>query len=124
MSSSRDMQSEEEIIKNVENKNTNTNTSSNRNIKILLIALLIVIVVTAAIAIPVVLIKSKDNNIAHIESINKNNYIKTEVYENYEIPSDGKLQVVGKEFSQKNSTLIIGTNNNKFFHYIILLMKL
>ena len=114
MSSSRDMQIEEEIIKNVENKNTNTNTSSNRNIKILLIALLIVIVVAAAIAIPVVLIKSKDNNIAHIESINKNNYIKTEVYENYEIPSDGKLQVVGKEFSQKNSTLIIGTNNNKF----------
>ena len=124
MSSFRDMQNDEEIIKNVENTNTNTNTPY-RSIKILLIALLIIIIVAAAITIPLVLIKSKDNNkkveetdIIHIDivdiEINKNNLIKTEFYEDFDIPSDGKLQVVGKDFSQKNHTLIIGNNNNKF----------
>ena len=50
----------------------------------------------------------------NFDEINEKNYIKTAVYKNFVIPSDGKIQVVGADFQHKNSTLIIGKNNTKF----------
>ena len=46
--------------------------------------------------------------------INENNYIKTKVYEDFIIPSDKKIRVVGENFKDKKSTFIIGKNKNKF----------
>ena len=44
----------------------------------------------------------------------ENNYLKTTMSEDFVIPSDGKLQVVGANFQHKNSTFIIGANNKTF----------
>ena len=49
----------------------------------------------------------KPNNFGQI---NKNNYIKTKVYEDFIIPSDRKLRVLGEDFQYKNSTFIIDKN--------------
>ena len=46
--------------------------------------------------------------------LNYSNYIKTTVYENFIIPSNRRLQVVGKDFPYKRSTFIIGKNNKTF----------
>ena len=43
--------------------------------------------------------------------LNITNYIKTTVYENFIIPSNKRLQVVGKDFLYKRNTFIIGRNN-------------
>ena len=53
-----------------------------------------------------------DNNI--FNKLKGNNYIKTTMNEDFVIPSDGKLQVVGADFQHKNSTFIIGKNNKTF----------
>jgi hypothetical protein len=46
--------------------------------------------------------------------LNYSNYIITTVYENFIIPSNRRLQVVGKDFPYKRSTFIIGKNNKTF----------
>ena len=46
--------------------------------------------------------------------LNITNYIKTTVYENFIIPSNKRLQVVGKDFLYKRNTFIIGRNNKTF----------
>ena len=52
------------------------------------------------------------NNI--FNKLKGNNFIKTTMNEDFIIPSDGKLQVVGVDFQHKNSTFIIGKNNKTF----------
>ena len=47
-------------------------------------------------------------------TLNEKNYIKTTVYEDFVIPSDKKLQVVGSDFQYKRSTFIIGKNKKTF----------
>ena len=54
-----------------------------------------------------------DNQII-IYEINKKNYIKAIMNEDFTIPSDGKLQVVGADFQNKNSIVMIDINNNTF----------
>ena len=59
--------------------------------------------------------KGEDQNDEEVPlDVNKNNYAKTKAYENFIIPPDGKLQVVGENFQQKNSTIIVGKNNKTF----------
>ena len=128
LSIKKNTQNDEEKIQNKEN-------IMNRFCKPIYIILFIVgiiIIVGAAISIPIIIKKfKKDNNnngdnekneeteeIYYpiiLSDINKNNYIKTTAYEDFVIPSDRKLQVVGADFQHKNSTFIIGTNKHTFF---------
>ena len=122
--------------KNDEEKNHKTgnkNNRSNKFIYILVIFLLIAMIISAAIAIPLNNKKKNpkiEDNMQNEEEgqnkgedqndeevpldVNKNNYAKTKAYENFIIPPDGKLQVVGENFQQKNSTIIVGKNNKTF----------
>ena len=120
------------------------NTKSCKLIHIFLIALGVAILIGAAIGIVIVIKKKKQeneekgNNEKNKENeeeekkkkedeeieenckpiilgeINENNYIKTKVYEDFIIPSDKKIRVVGENFKDKKSTFIIGKNKNKF----------
>ena len=58
----------------------------------------------------------EDENIDDIiyDNVNKNNYIKAILKENFTIPSDGKIQVIGADFPQKNIISIIGRNDTIF----------
>ena len=86
--------------------------------------ILVSIIVGASILTPIIInYANKENKKTNEEKekpvklnilLNEKNYIKTTVYENFIIPSDRKLQVVGKDFPYKKSTFIIGKNNNSF----------
>ena len=100
--------------------------TKNRSCKPIYIFLFIlgIIIIVLVLTIPIVLKykKRNDNNGENekyypiiFSDINKNNYIKTTVYEDFVIPPDRKLQVVGEDFQHKNSTFIIGTNKHTFF---------
>ena len=71
--------------------------------------MILLIIVAASIAI-LILLKKKNED----KEINQNNYIKVEMNDNFVIPSDGELQVVGADFQHKESIVIFGINNNKF----------
>ena len=55
----------------------------------------------------------KDTTILNIV-LNQTNYIKTVAYDDYVIPSDGKIQVVGINFRYKKSTFILDKNNKAY----------
>ena len=95
------------------------NTKSCKFIHIFLIALGVAILIGAAIGIAIANKKKKQKNEGKFKpiilgEINENNYIKTKVYEDFIIPSDKKIRVVGENFKDKKSTFIIGKNKNKF----------
>ena len=96
------------------------NTKSYKFIHIFLIALGVAILIGAAIGIAIGIKKKKQKNEGKgggeeiILGENENNYIKTKVYEDFIIPSDKKIRVVGENFKDKKSTFIIGKNKNKF----------
>ena len=60
--------------------------------------------------------ENEENDLDNLISykINENNFIKTTMNDNFAIPTDGKLQVVGADFQHKNSTFIIDINNKTF----------
>ena len=109
-------QNEKEQIPNIEKKST----SSFKPIHIFLIALGIIIVIAVVITIAVVVTKNnkktetKEKIPVISYDINDNNYVEPILYDDFVIPSDRKLQVVGADFPHKNSTFIIGANKKKF----------
>ena len=91
------------------------NPKSFKLIHIFLIVLGPAILIGAAIGIVIAIKKKKQKNKPIIlGEINENNYIKTKVYEDFIIPSDKKIRVVGENFKDKKSTFIIGKNKKKF----------
>ena len=104
-------QNEELKIKTIEN----TNAKSLKPIHILLIILGIIIITVVIIILAAVLTKKKEQ-IKFYENykINENNMIQATLSENFEFPSDQKIQVVGANFQHKNSILIFGISNNIF----------
>ena len=107
-----------------EEKNQSTekrNTKSCKPFHIALIIVGIVIVVVLAIVIPIVVVnknnnkkrrRKKDNGeiVIPIVELNENNNIKMTMKDNFVIPSDGKIQIVGADFQHKNGIFIIGKN--------------
>ena len=126
--------------KNNEENNQNVKNEKNNSCKptqILLIVLGVIIgvlLVGAAIAIPIIqrIKKKKEEVIAPTDEtekieetegkvrqdifgeINGSNYIRTEAYEDFLIPYDGSLRVVGEDFQHKESVFILSKDNVKF----------
>ena len=103
--------------KNEEEKNQNTektNDSSLKPIHIFLIVLGAILIVALVIVISVIVVKNNNKYIRRPKRniIRENSYVKAEVYDDLTIPSDGKLQVVGREFQHKSNILIIGVKKN------------
>ena len=112
-------QNDEEKIQEIQDKEN----IKNRFCKPIYIFLFIlgIVIIVGAISIPIIIIKHNNNGEKKkyypiiFSDINENNYIQTTVYEDFVIPPDKKLQVVGEDFQHKNSTFIIGTNKHTFF---------
>ena len=102
-------QKDEGKTQNTEKEKEKEKTKSCKLIYIILTAVILLIIVAASIAI-LILLKKKNED----KEINQNNYIKVEMNDNFVIPSDGELQVVGADFQHKESIVIFGINNNKF----------
>ena len=96
-------------------------------IYIIFIVIGIIIIVGEAIALFFILKKKdddeneneseeeeNDNSFIFYEK-NENNSIKTTMSDDFDIPSDKKIQIVGANFPHKNTTFIIGAKNNKTF---------
>ena len=85
-----------------------------RNIAV--ISILVVSTITIAVVKKIVKQSFGENGeIVNINIlINEKNYIKTTVYENFVIPSDKTLQVVGIDFPHKKSTFIISKTKKSF----------
>ena len=77
-------------------------------IYIIFIVIGIIIIVGVVIALIFILKKKDDDE-------NENNSIKTTMSDDFVIPSDKKIQIVGANFPHKNTTFIIGAKNNKTF---------
>ena len=115
----KSIQIDEEQSQNIEDKNTNS--CKLKLIHKILIAIGVAIVVAIIIAVSVIAAKdnSKKKRIKKRDTITSydisdNNYIKTTIYDDFVIPSDRKLQVVGADFPQKNSTFIVSLNKKYF----------
>ncbi len=112
-------QNDEEKIQEIQDKEN----IKNRFCKPIYIFLFIlgIVIIVGAISIPIIIIKHNNNGEKKkyypiiFSDINENNYIQTTLYEDFVIPPDKKLQVVGEDFQHKNSTFIIGTNKHTFF---------
>ena len=96
-------------------------------IYIIFIVIGIIIIVGVVIAL-IFILKKKDDDENENESEeeeddnsfifyekNENNSIKTTMSDDFDIPSDKKIQIVGANFPHKNTTFIIGAKNNKTF---------
>ena len=112
---------DEEKIQEIQDKENIKNRFCKPIYIFLFILGIIIIVLVLTIPIVIKYKKRNDNNGENekyypiiFSDINKNNYIKTTVYEDFVIPSDRKLQVVGEDFQHKNSTFIIGINKHTF----------
>ena len=103
-------------IKNSQNENGNT--KSCKPFIIILIVVGIIIVLILAIALPIALTKKKETRKKKKNEetiiIDGDNYIKTTMKEDFEIPSDGKIQMVGADFQYKKSIMIVGKNKTFF----------
>ena len=101
------------------NNTENTNTKKLKPIHISFIIIGIIILI-AIICIIIVFATGKKKNEPNTDNsnisyeINENNYIKVTLKENFEFPSDNKIQVVGVDFQQKRSVSIIDKNKNAF----------
>ena len=85
----------------------------------ILIAIGVAVLIAVIIIIVVVATKKKkktDNNYKPplIMILNENNHVKTTMKEEFVVPSDKKIQVVGADYPHKNTTFIIGKNNHSF----------
>ena len=106
------IQKGDQKIENTENKNT----TPCKPIHIILIAIGIVIIIGITVALAIILSKlNKElkNEVSY--ELNETNYIQTTTYEDFVIPSDKKLQVVGADFPHKKKTFIISRNKKKSF---------
>ena len=103
-------------IKNSQNENGNT--KSCKPFIIILIVVGIIIVLILAIALPIALTKKKETRKKKKNEetiiIDGDNYIKTTMKEDFEIPSDGNIQMVGADFQYKKSIMIVGKNKTFF----------
>ena len=106
---------EEEVVQDSQNV-VNSDKKSLKPLYIALIVLGIVVVIAIIIIVVVVVVKKnkKDENEPIIPEIIEKNYIKTTMKENFEIPSDNKIQVVGANFQFKLNAVILGKNGKKF----------
>ena len=116
---------EEEVVQDSQNV-VNSDKKSLKPLYIALIVLGIVVVIAIIIIVVVVVVKKnkkdenepiihkKDENEPIIPEIIEKNYIKTTMKENFEIPSDNKIQVVGANFQFKMNAVILGKNGKKF----------
>ena len=100
---------EEEVVQDSQNV-VNSDKKSLKPLYIALIVLGIVVVIAIIIIVVVVVVKKnkKDENEPIIPEIIEKNHIKTTMKENFEIPSDNKIQVVGANFQFKLNAVILG----------------
>ena len=116
----RALQNSDNQIKNEEKpiQNSGNKADTSKFIRILLIVLGGATTIGLAIALPIILIKRENNNNSGKDGttieINENNYIKPDIYENFVIPPDKKIQIVGANFPQKDNIVITGQNNKAF----------
>ena len=115
-------ESEEDLkVKKSKEENKNENKKSCKPIYIIFIVIGIIIIVGVAIAL-VFILKKKDDDDENEEDDNQfflydeNNSIKTTMRDDFEIPSDNKIQIVGANFPYKNVTIIKGAKDNKVFN--------
>ena len=101
-------------IKNEQNEqNTDEKTKTCKPVIIILGILGIVIILVLAIALPIALTKKKERRKKQKSeelSVDGDNYIKTTMKEDFEIPPDGTIQIVGNDFQYKTSLYIMGKN--------------
>ena len=105
----------------IEENQKNENKKSCKPIYIIFIVIGIIIIIGVAIALFFILKKKDDDENEEEDSSfifyekNENNSIKTTMSDDFVIPSDKKIQIVGANFPHKNTTFIIGAKNNKTF---------
>ena len=85
----------------------------------ILIAIGVAVLIAVIIIIVVLTTKKKkktenDYKPPLIMILNENNHVKTTMKEEFVVPSDKKIQVVGADYPHKNTTFIIGKNNHSF----------
>ena len=105
----------------IEENQKNENKKSCKPIYIIFIVIGIIIIIGVAIALFFILKKKDDDENEEEDGSfifyekNENNSIKTTMSDDFVIPSDKKIQIVGANFPHKNTTFIIGAKNNKTF---------
>ena len=106
---------EEEVVQDSQNV-VNPDKKSLKPLHIALIVLGIVIVVAIIIIVVVVVVNKnkKDEDEPITPEIIEKNHIKTTMKENYEIPSDNKIQVVGADFPHKHNAVILSKDDKIF----------
>ena len=117
--SARNFVIEKPLEKKNDEKYNNTENPNTKKLKPIHISFIIIgiIIIIAIISIIIACATGKKKNepkpnISY--EINEKNFIKATIKENFEFPSDKKIQVVGVNFHQKYSVSIIDKNKHEF----------
>jgi len=115
-----DLEKNQKIKESIENK------KNSGSMNIILIIIGIGIIIGVVITLFFVLKKNKkeeeeqeeeEDEIDYFEK-DENNCITTTMNDDFEIPSNKKIQVVGVNFQHKNVTFIVGKKNKTFIIYL------